>query len=191
MEQYLQINTYLCKKGEKQEAFFILKKGKLEIIEHDQRVGTVGKPGELIHFLDPLLNPKGFSGTFSNTLLCISPVRLYKIPIAGIEELCCHHPRLILFICKWLAHHILIENDYLLHIQEVLEKDLARLAIGDTNYRRAYKKVSRLLEKFSKDPVVTKNEMTLADGLVDAIDRDYSNFREQIGKIHIASLQSA
>jgi len=188
LESYLGINTYLCKEGEPQTEFFILKKGKIETIINDYRVNLYSTPGQMIHFLDPLQNPTRFMGKYPDTLKCISPVRCFRIQISKFDDTCRFHPKLALFLCKALSHYIIHENDYLLRLQAKFEESMNKVAVGDNNFRRAYKKFSRILEKFTKEENLTRQELELAKNVMGMIDRDFALFKEELSRIHIRSL---
>ncbi len=187
LESYLGINTTLCRKGEKQTEFFILKKGKIETMVNDRRVNLYSTSGEMIHFLDPLILGKKFQGIYPDTLKCISPVRAFRLNIEKLEDTCRFHPKLALFLCKALSQYINQENEYLLHLQDSFESWLNRIAIGDCNFRRAYKKLSRILEKFTKEPNATAQELEIAKNVMYMIDQDFAGFKERLNKIHLSS----
>ena len=124
-------------------------------------------------------------GIHQYDLKTISPVRLYKIPIKELETLCSQHPKLILFICRYLSNELIAEDFYIVSLMEILEKDIAILASGDSNFRRGYKKLSRILEKFTKEPQLTEVEMKLSQQMQEQVDKDYALLKDQVTKLHL------
>ncbi len=184
-ESNIPINSYLTVVGKQQENFFILRKGKVESPVDEQNIKLYRQPGLLLEGIHPIAHGKGYSGVHKEELRSITPVRMYKIPIQDFERISAENPPLILFICKWIANELTIEDQYMLNLLDAFENDLSTLAIGDTNYRRAYKKLHRLLEKFSKDPILTKTELALAASLRNQIDKDYAFFKDGINQVHL------
>ena len=185
-ESNIPINSYLTVVGKQQENFFILRKGKVESPVNEQDVKLYRQPGLLLEGLYPIAYGKSYVGVHKEELRSITPVRMYKIPIQDFEKISADNPPLILFICKWIANELTIEDQYMLNLLDAFEKDLSTLAIGDTNYRRAYKKLHRLLEKFSKDPILTKTELALAASLRQQIDKDYAFLKDGINQVHLS-----
>lgn len=185
-ETNIPINSYLTVVGKQQENFFILRKGKVEAPINEQDVKLYRQPGLLLEGIYPIAHGKGYHGVHKEELRSITPVRMYKIPIQDFDKISADNPPLILFICKWIANELTIEDQYMLNLLDAFEKDLSTLAIGDTNYRRAYKKLHRLLEKFSKDPILTKTELALAASLRQQIDKDYAFMKDGINQVHLS-----
>lgn len=185
-ESNIPINSYLTVAGKQQENFFILRKGKIESPIDEQNVKLYRHPGLLLEGIEPVANGKNYKGVHREELRSITPVRMYKIPVEDFEKISAENPPLILFICKWIANELTIEDQYMLNLLEAFEKDLSTLAVGDTNYRRAYKKLHRLLEKFSKDPILTKTELALAASLRQQIDKDYAFLKDGINQVHLS-----
>lgn len=185
MEIPVNINTYLAVSGRKQENIFILRKGKVIVPEDDGWTEIYSIPGQMLGHLEPLCKPFTlFKGIHQCDLKTISPVRLYKIPIKELETLCSQHPKLIIFICRYLSNELISEDQYIVSLLDILEKDIAILASGDTNFRRGYKKLNRVLEKFTKEPQLTEVELKLAQQMQEQVDKDYASFKDQITKLH-------
>ena len=185
-ESNIPINSYLTVVGKQQENFFILRKGKVESPIDEKNVKLYRQAGLLLEAIHPIADGKGYNGVHKEELRSITPVRMYKIPVKDFERISAENPPLILFICKWIANELTIEDQYMLNLLDAFEKDLSTLAIGDTNYRRAYKKLHRLLEKFSKDPILTKTELALAASLRQQIDKDYAFLKDGINQVHLS-----
>ena len=186
MEIPVNINTYLAVSGRIQENIFILRKGKVIIPEDDGWKKIYTTPGQMLAHIEPLCNPFiPFKGIHQYDLKTISPVRLYKIPIKELETLCSQHPKLILFICRYLSNELIAEDFYIVSLMEILEKDIAILASGDSNFRRGYKKLSRILEKFTKEPQLTEVEMKLNQQMQEQVDKDYALLKDQVTKLHL------
>lgn len=183
-ESNISINSYLAVSGKPQTHFFILKKGKIESPVEDNKINLYSEPGFLLEALAPIANLGNFTGVYRESLRTITPVRCYRIPLAEFENIARDNPPLILFICKWIANEIIIDDQFLLNLLDAFETDLNSLSIGDTNYRRAYKKINRLLTKFSKDPIITQAETSLAASLQQQVDKDYAMLRDSINQIH-------
>lgn len=183
-ESNIPINSYIAVANKSQTHFFILRKGKIESPIDDHNVNLYKEPGLLLEAINPLANFTNYKGVYKEDLRTITPVRCYKIPLDEFEKIASENPPLILYICKWLANELLIDDQFMLNLQEAFESDLSTLAIGDTNYRRAYKKIHRLLTKFSKDPALTTTEVTLATSLQQQIDKDYAMFKDALSQIH-------
>tara|TARA_Y100000589_G_scaffold331881_1_gene387615 strand:+ start:6997 stop:8400 length:1404 start_codon:yes stop_codon:yes gene_type:complete len=184
-ESNIPINSYLTVAGKSQESFFILRKGKVEAPIGESGVKLYREPGLILEGVHPIADGKNYNGSHKEELRSITPVRLYKIPVKDFERISAENPPVILFICKWIANELTIDDQYMLNLLEAFEKDLSSLAIGDTNYRRAYKKLHRLLEKFSKDPALTKTELALAASLRQQIDKDYALLKDGINQVHL------
>jgi|SaaInl4_135m_RNA_FD_contig_123_22120_length_3045_multi_3_in_2_out_0_2 CRP-like cAMP-binding protein len=185
METPVNINTYLALAGRKQENFFILRKGKVVVPDEDTWAKMYSVPGQMLHHLEPLCNPTGeFKGYHLLELKTISPVRLYKIPIRDLEKLCNQHPKLALFLSRSLAKELVAEDHYIVGLLEIFDKDIAVLASGDINYRRGYKKLNRVLEKFTKDAQQTEVERKLAMQMMEQVEKDYASFKDQLVKLH-------
>ncbi|PCJ21540.1 MAG: hypothetical protein COB02_02790 [Candidatus Cloacimonadota bacterium] len=189
LEVTVNINSYVTVIEKKQENFFILRKGKLETEVDGKRTVIYSKPYELIDFLKPLCDPKNYEGKFKRDLRALSPVRVYKIPIHQIEEFSMKQPRLNLFLCKAITHLIKIEDEYMLELLESFQNSLSLLSTGDNNYRRAFKKLNRILEKFTKDEQVTQVELSLARSLKESVEIDATTLKDHLNKLYLRTSQ--
>jgi CRP-like cAMP-binding protein len=184
-EESVNINSYVAIQGEPQKHFLILKKGKVETEIDGKRTVVHSKPNELIDFLKPLCSPKNYKGTYNIDLKALSPVRVFKIPITTIDEFGAKNPRLNLFLSKAITHLIKIEDDYMLLILEKFQNDLAILSSGDNNYRRAFKKLNRILDKFTKDAQITQVEFTVAKSLKESVEVDSTTLKDLLNKLYM------
>ncbi|MCO4783185.1 MAG: cyclic nucleotide-binding domain-containing protein [Candidatus Cloacimonetes bacterium] len=184
-EETVNINSYVAVQGEPQKNFLILKKGKLETEINGKRTVVHSKPNELVNFLNPLCSPKTYNGTYTIDLRALSPVRVFKIPIATIDDFGAKNPRLNLFLCKAITHLIKVEDEYMVHLLENFQRDLAILSTGDNNYRRAFKKLNRILDKFSKDAQITQVELTLAKSLKESVEVDATTLKDHLNKLYM------
>jgi len=183
LESVAPINSYFSLPGSKQENFFILKKGKVVETISENNVIVHGAPGTLLEHINPLADLKGYKDGHTKELKSISPVRLFKIPINTIEAFIGENPPLGLYLNKALAQELMDADHYMFELLHAVEEDLATLASGDTNFRRAFKKLHRLLDKFSKDPALMKTELALATSLKAQVDKDYSLLKDGLNKV--------
>jgi len=184
LEIPVNINSYLTVAGHPQEYFFILRKGKVVVPLEESWQEIYATCGQMMDHVEPLSNPFRYKGTHKRDLKTISPVRVYKIPIVGLERFAQQHPKLVVFFCKSMANQLIDQDEFLLKLMKNFEADLAVLASGDTNFRRGFKKLSRVLEKFSKDPLLTKVELSLAESMREMVDKDYASFKDKLNEIH-------
>jgi CRP-like cAMP-binding protein len=178
-EHFLNIGTSLTEISRKEKVFFILKKGRINVDKEDKRIGVHHLPGELMFY------EKLIGGRIDPELILkvAAPSKLYKIPLTEFEELCMSHSRFVLFLCASFAQFLWAEGKYQLHVMEALEKDLNRLSVGDENYRRAFRKLSRMIERFSKETSLTEKEFKLSESIRQCIDNDYSTMKESFSSI--------
>ncbi|MCJ8345193.1 cyclic nucleotide-binding domain-containing protein, partial [bacterium] len=184
-EVVVNINSYVSLAGKKQENFFILKKGKLETEINGKRTVIHSDPNELVEFLNPICSPKNYNSEFKIDIRALSPVRILKIPINDIEKFTFKHPRVNLFLCQAITHLIKAEDEYIVELLENFQQDLGVLSTGDHNYRRAFKKLNRILEKFTKDEKVSQVELTLARSLKESVEVDTTSLKDHLHKLYL------
>lgn len=178
-EQFLSIGVNLTEIHHKEKVFFILKKGRINIDRDDKRIGVHQSPGGLMHY-EKLIGSRTHSNVVYKTA---APSKIYKIPFKEFEDLCVKNSRFVLFLCSAFAQFLWSENKYQFHVMEGLERELNRLSVGDNNYRRAFRKLSRIIERFSKEPSITEKELKLAESIRKCIDNDYISMKEEFAEI--------
>jgi CRP-like cAMP-binding protein len=184
MEVFFKLNTNVTEQAQTEKCFYLLKKGRVQIRKGTtERYNILSKPGTLLAYETTLCGmefPPG--GTY---LHCVSPVRAYRIRISDLESLAFKFPRVILFLARSLSQLLVLDDLYQYQLVERFEADLNQLAVGNTNYRRGFKKLTRIIEKFSKEPQITETELKLAETLKSTVDRDYVALKDELSNIFL------